>query len=208
MQLAICWKLRESGGTRSPVTPSCEGVQMNSENPSGADNQQERPGIEQWVVGFTDGEGCFSIAVVRNRVCKLGWQVQHEFAVTQAASSTAALELLREFFQCGHIIENNRHDNHREQLRRFSVKRRSDLMEHVVPFFEEHPLRTAKRSDFERFVTVLHMMQAGAHLDEGGLRQIAALTEQMNRRQRSRYLESSEAIRQPSRSDTELKIWS
>jgi hypothetical protein len=30
---------------------------MGSENPSGADNQQERPGFAQWVVGFVDGEG-------------------------------------------------------------------------------------------------------------------------------------------------------
>ena len=27
---------------------------MDSDNPTGADNQQERPGIEQWVVGFVD----------------------------------------------------------------------------------------------------------------------------------------------------------
>jgi hypothetical protein len=34
---------------------------MRGDNPSGAGNQQERPGLEQWVVGFVDGEGCFSI---------------------------------------------------------------------------------------------------------------------------------------------------
>jgi hypothetical protein len=28
---------------------------MPSDNPSGAGNQQERPGLEQWVVGFVDG---------------------------------------------------------------------------------------------------------------------------------------------------------
>ncbi len=60
---------------------------MDSDNLPGADNQQERPGIEQWVVGFVDGEGCFSISVVRNTGCLLGWQVQHEFSVTQAAPS-------------------------------------------------------------------------------------------------------------------------
>jgi len=59
---------------------------MNSENPSGAVNQQERPGFEQWVVGFVDGEGCFSISVVNNAGCRLGWQVQPEFAVPQNAS--------------------------------------------------------------------------------------------------------------------------
>ena len=172
---------------------------MGSENPSGADNQQERPGIEQWIVGFVDGEGCFSISVVRNPGCRLGWQVQHEFSVTQAASSRSALELLAEEFRCGTMIESTRHDNHREVLLRFSVKRRSHLVERVVPFFEDHPLRTAKRLDFERFASVLRAMQTGAHLEEKGLRWIARETEHMNRRQRSRYLESSEAIRQPPR---------
>ena len=45
---------------------------MGSENPSGADNQQERPDLEQWAVGFVDGEGCFSVAVVRNDGCRMG----------------------------------------------------------------------------------------------------------------------------------------
>jgi hypothetical protein len=181
---------------------------MESDNPFGAGNQQERPGIEQWIVGFVDGEGCFSISVVRNQVCRLGWQVQHEFSVTQAASSRSALELLQHELGCGHVIENCRHDNHREPLLRFSVKRRSDLVVTIVPFFEERPLRTAKRLDFERFSAVLRMMQQGAHLEEAGLRFIARETERMNRRQRSRYLESSEAIRQPTRTDDEPKRWS
>ena len=181
---------------------------MGSENPSGAGNQQERPGIEQWVVGFVDGEGCFSISVVRNAGCSLGWQVQHEFSVTQAATSRPALELLREVFGCGYLIENTRSDNHRELLLRFSVKRRADLLGRVVPFFEENPLLTAKRLDFERFASVLRIMEAGAHRTEEGLADIARATEQMNRRQRSRYLESSEAIRQPTQTDVELKIWS
>ena len=181
---------------------------MASDNPSGAGNQQERPGLEQWVVGFVDGEGCFSISVVRNTGCLLGWQVQHEFSVTQAAPSRPALELLQQVFGCGQIIENRRHDNHRHALLRFSVKRRSDLVSVVVPFFEDHPLVTAKRADFEAFASVLRMMQAGVHLREDGLHRIAAVTERMNRRARSRFLESSEAIRRPARSDTELKIWS
>jgi hypothetical protein len=172
---------------------------VDRDNPSGADNQQERPGAEQWVVGFVDGEGCFSISVVRNPGCRLGWQVQHEFAVTQAASSRAALELLGEVFGCGVVIEQHRTDNHRQPLLRFSVKRREQLVRSVVPFFERNPLRTAKRADFEKFARVLQLMQAGAHLEKDGLQLIASITESMNRRQRSRYLESSEAIRQPPR---------
>ena len=181
------------------VTPPRDDVTVSSDNPTGAGNQQERPGAEQWAVGFVDGEGCFSISVVRNPGCRLGWQVQHEFAVTQAASSRPALELLLEVFGCGRIIEQLRRDNHREPLLRFSVKRRDDLVARIVPFFEERPLRTAKRADFDQFVIVLQLMQGGAHLTEDGLRAIARITEAMNRRQRFRFLESSEAIRQPTR---------
>ena len=174
---------------------------MNVDNPSGAGNQQERPGFEQWVVGFVDGEGCFSISVVRNRGVRLGWQVQHEFSVTQASPSLPALELLVDLFGCGRIIENNRNDDHHHLLTRYSVKRRADLTDRIIPFFEEHPLITAKRIDFEHFTRVLHMMSSGLHLTPEGLREIALTTEKMNRRQRSRYLESSEAIRQPRPSD-------
>ncbi len=181
---------------------------MASDNPTGADNQQERPGIEQWIVGFVDGEGCFAISVVRNAGCRLGWQVQHEFSVTQSATSLAALELLREYFGVGHLIVNRRRDNHREPMWRFSVKRRHELMDVVVPFFEDHPLITAKRGDFIRFSQVLQLMQAGEHLRVDGLRRIAGVTEHMNRRGRSQYLESSEAIRQPTHADRESKIWS
>jgi hypothetical protein len=152
-------------------------------------------------------------AVSRSRWCATpgassAGKVQHEFSVTQAAPSRPALELLQQVFGCGHIIENRRHDNHHHDLLRFSVKRRRELVEVVVPFFEAYPLVTAKRADFEAFASVLHLMQAGAHLHEDGLRRIAAVTERMNRRARSRYLESSEAIRRPARSDAELKIWS
>jgi hypothetical protein len=158
--------------------------------------------------GSPDGEGCFSISVVRNHTCRLGWQVQHEFSVTQAASSKAALEHLVEVFGCGRIVEQHRTDARRHALLRFSVKRRRDLLASVVPLFERHPLRTAKRADFELFATVLRMMEDGAHRTEVGLRHIAKITEAMNRRQRSRFLESSEAIRQPTRPDDELKRWS
>src|ERR1039457_5142257 len=49
---------------------------MDSDNPSGAVNQQERPGFAQWVVGFVDGEGGFSVPIFRNRTSWSGWQVQ------------------------------------------------------------------------------------------------------------------------------------
>ena len=80
---------------------------MGSDNLDGADNQQERLIQLGWVVGFVDGEGCFSIGFVRQQGgggrsgYRTGYQVAHEFAVTQGESSLDALRDLERFFGVG-----------------------------------------------------------------------------------------------------------
>ncbi len=202
MQLAKCWKPRVSGATdRDRHTPFIGWAGVDSDNASGADNQQERPLAVQWVVGFVDGEGCFSVPIFRNRTCRLGWQVQPEFTVVQGARSVQVLHELERFFGCGSVNINGRHDYHREDLWRYHVKRLSSLSDHIIPFFEANPLRTAKRDDFIAFATVVCMMQRQIHLSVEALTQIARIAETMNRRKPSQFVESSEAIRQPSRLD-------
>ena len=74
---------------------------MCSDNPVGAENQQERLITTGWVIGFVDGEGCFSIGFVRQpdrcrrRGYKAGYQVFHRFVVTQGARSAGSLEELQ-----------------------------------------------------------------------------------------------------------------
>jgi hypothetical protein len=58
-------------------------VEKPSKKVIGADNQQERLKIAYWITGFTDGEGCFSIAVINNKTTKFGKQIFPEFVVTQ-----------------------------------------------------------------------------------------------------------------------------
>jgi hypothetical protein len=170
---------------------------VNGDNPSGAGNQQERPGFAQWIVGFVDGEGCFSVPIYQCRSCRLGWQVQPDFTIAQGARSVHVLHELREFFGCGNVSINRRRDNHREHMYRYSVRRFVDVRTRIVPFFEAHPLFTAKADEFGKFATIVRMMERGAHLELEGITRIARVVQTMNHRKPSRFLESSEAIRQP-----------
>ena len=173
---------------------------MPSDNVTSADNQQERQDYYVgWVVGFVDGEGCFSVGVFRNRILKNGWQVFPEFVVTQGAKSRAALEELKTFFGCGKIFVNTRYDNHRESLYRYCVRSTKDIREKIIPFFVQYPLRTAKRDDFLHFVKIIDMMERKIHLTPHGMKTIAKIVQQMNRKKPSQYLESSETIRQTPR---------
>ena len=159
-----------------------------SDNVRGADNQQERLWTCGWIVGFVDGEGCFGVPIFRNRKSKLHWQVQPQFVVAQSVSSCDALEELVSIFGCGKVYVNQRHDDHREQVALYSVKKFTDLRDTIVPFFQEHQLRTSKRENFDKFVRVLRLMEERKHLTISGLIEIAEIVETMNRRKPSQVL--------------------
>src|SRR5829696_2213468 len=83
---------------------------MSSDNVTSGDNQQEtaRPRIElepHWVVGFVDGEGCFSVSIHRNPYVRTtgGWQLHPVFHVYQHVRYRATLEGLIPFFGCGRL---------------------------------------------------------------------------------------------------------
>jgi hypothetical protein len=160
-----------------------------SDKVTGAENQQERLiEFRGWVIGFVDGEGCFSIGFVRQPSragrsgYRTGYQVTHEFVVTQGERSLACLHELHEFFGVGQVIINNRYDNHREHLHRFVVRRRADLQKTVIPFFRQHQLRSSKRQDFEKFARCVDLVAGGSHRVPAGLIEIAEIAQTMNRR--------------------------
>jgi hypothetical protein len=79
---------------------------MSSDNPTGADNQQER--LDAYIAGYVDGEGSFHVAVQRNACTKVGWQLVPEFHVSQNRERRQVLDLIRTRFGCGRIKENHR----------------------------------------------------------------------------------------------------
>ena len=70
----------------------------------GAENQQERLVKSGWIIGFVEGEGCFSVSFVKQpkrderRGYNTGIQVGYEFAITQGESSFSALKEIQKFF--------------------------------------------------------------------------------------------------------------
>ena len=158
-----------------------------SDNASGADNQQERLINIGWVIGFVDGEGCFSIGFVKQSFSnnrkgyRTGYQVSHEFVVTQGKKSLSSLIELQKFFGVGQVIINRRYDNHNEHLYRYVVRKREDLLKIIIPFFVQHKLRTSKKLDFKKFAVCENMIDQGEHLNRDGLIRIAEITQTINR---------------------------
>ena len=129
----------------------------------------------QWVVGFVDGEGCFHVGVARHAEMKAGYQVLPEFTVVQHERDVKVLHAMKAYFGCGVVRK-----NHGDRMA-YRVRKREHLLERIVPFFEEHQLKTGKRQDFQKFRKVLLRMEAGDHLTAEGIANIREVAAKMNR---------------------------
>ena len=161
-----------------------------------ADNQQERLKMIGWIVGITDGEGCFSVSINRNPTTKLGCQILPEFVVTQGEKSLSALNKMKKYFKCGRIFINRRHDNHKEDIYRYCVRSINDLRTTIIPFFEVNKLMTGKRRDFIYFSKVVDLMVNKKHLSRKGVERIGRIIQRMNSKKIPTFLKSSETKRQ------------
>lgn len=155
-------------------------IMNHSKNANSADNQQER--LYWWIVGFVDGEGTFSVSINRNTTTSSGYQVFPEFVITQGEKSLNVLYKIQKYLKCGKIYVNRRHDNHNENLYRFTVRSLQDLVDIIIPFFQKYPLQTAKQLDFQLFCKVIVMMEQKEHLTNTGLIKINQIRSQMNRK--------------------------
>lgn len=186
---------------------------MESENPSGAVNQQERPTQSSWldriphdlghyVAGFVDGEGSFNVPIRRERDRTMPLRAGLSFNVSQIGRYHP--EMLRDLLGCGTVRERG------DGIVYYEVTRPDDLFERVFPFFERLPLRGPKANDLRVFETITSLVQSRKHLSPQGLRQIVRLRSPMNRGGKRRRTdaeievlleewESSEAIRKAPR---------
>ena len=192
------------GRPADPAVPSHVGgsfhtVGVTGDNPSGGDYQQGRPRCSltpDYVAGFIDGEGCFSVSVHPHPTVKYGrrWLIAPVFQAYQHRDNVMILKAIRDFFACGAIAPKGP----RSSVVTYSVYRRRDLESVIVPFFERCPLQSKKQDDFMKFGEIVRLMQAKAHRTDVGFRRIVELAFSMNQHGKQRRYRLEEVLAEPS----------
>src|SRR5687767_3058817 len=131
----------------------------------------------EWITGFVDGEGCFHVGINAHPEMSAGFQVLPEFTIVQHERDVQLLHAIKSYFGCGVVRR-----NHGVRMA-YRVRSKEHLMERIVPFFTQHPLKTKKHLDFLKFRRVLLKMEAGDHLTAEGVEEIRRIAVQMNRGQ-------------------------
>ena len=172
---------------------------MSSDNPTGADNQQGRPQgklTPDYVSGFVDGEGCFSVSIRPHPTVRYGSRcvIGPVFQIYQHHDDLELLEKLQEFFDCGRITSKGPTSN----VMTYAVSGRRDLIERIIPFFERHPLNSSKHEDFLKFKTIVYAMDRKEHRTDEGFRRIVELAFSMNKRGKQRRYKLEDLLAEPS----------
>src|SRR5438552_14690421 len=168
----------------SPSIPrysSCDGrpVVYDSDNVTGAGNQQERLTVEaipsslgSFLSGFALGEGSFMVVCRRRGDYGRKWKLSAAFNVSQ--HDRAPLDLFQETLRCGSLRLAGNGGWYWE------VNRLSDISSRIVPFFERFPLVGQKANDFELFKGAVALLSKAVVSDSDYVR-IIQLRAEMNR---------------------------
>ena len=166
-----------------------------------ADNQQEinKSISNQYLTGFVEGEGCFSVGFSKRNDLPLGWQIITEFHLSQNPGGKNILSVFQERLDCGYI-KRNHPKSKKDKTWVLIVKNRDDLNQKLIPFFEKNRLHTSKLKDYQIFKQTLKLIEKKKHLTYKGLKTIVNLVFSLKRETRKRYLKedllrSSETIR-------------
>ncbi len=137
--------------------------------------------LHYFLSGFVDGEGSFSVAIIRHPMQKFGWMINPCFQVYQHEKHRYILELCKYIFGTGSIYRKS--GTH--PVLNFSIDSRRSILERVIPFFERYPL-IVKEESFNKFKEIVRAMENKEHLTLSGFKRLVEIAYSMNQQGKGR----------------------
>jgi hypothetical protein len=127
-----------------------------------------------WLLGFTEGEGCFDIKISKSTTHKMKKQISLRFTLTQHSRDKLLMNNIKQYFGCGLIFESL-------EAVRFVINNFKDINKYIIPFFNNYPLQGSKRLDYNDFLKVTNLTLNKEHLTISGVEKIISIKEGMNK---------------------------
>ncbi|MBI1957403.1 MAG: LAGLIDADG family homing endonuclease [Candidatus Niyogibacteria bacterium] len=138
--------------------------------------------VYDYISGYVDGEGCFSVSFSRRKKFLVGWETKPSFSVSQNEDRAEILRAMKRIFKCGFL----RRDFSDKTLK-YEVRSLDDLISKIIPHFDAHPLLSSKQKDYRFFREICCAMRRGEHRNKQGLSRILRIAFRMNPSGKRRY---------------------
>jgi hypothetical protein len=137
-----------------------------------------------YIVGLTDGEGCFYVETRAPVGAYKSPRVEMHFFIKLREDDLPLLKAVQHFFGCGGIYYQKEYRENQRNCYRFGVTSQNDLRTIIIPFFDSHPLKSQKLKNFLLFKEIGEMVRQRVHQNSQGFKKIQQLKFQMNTRAR------------------------
>ena len=101
--------------------------------------------FSRWLVGFTDGDGCFSII-------KQGGKFSLNFSITQSTYNEQILYRIKKQLKVGSVTIYKKEAIYR-------IRNRSILSQVIFPIFDRFPLLTSKQFNYDRLKKAYNILE-------------------------------------------------
>jgi len=135
----------------------------------------------QYVAGFVDAEGSFSVSVGRNKTTRRGFEVRPEFEIELRADDSKILERVLVTIGCGRIYDCSYERYGWYPHVKYKITSIKDMEKFLFPFFDKHPLQAKKAKTYLLFREIIIMMLKKEHLTDRGFRKVKKLRDKIRR---------------------------
>ena len=147
--------------------------------PFGKDQIQKKKLNPNYVSGFIDGEGSFSVSIGKHLTLKRGWEVRPEFEIELRADDQNILEQVLITIGAGRIYDCSYDRYGWYPHVKYKITNRSDMIEYLFPFLDKHPLQAKKAKAYKIFKQIVLMSVKKQHLTDRGFEKIVELRNQL-----------------------------
>lgn len=133
-----------------------------------------------YIVGLTDGEGCFYIETRAPRGVYKSPRVEMHFYIKMREDEIPLLKKVQNFFDCGGIYYQKEYRQNQRACYRFGVTSQVDLQSKIIPFFDKYPLKSQKYRNYLLFREIGELVKKREHKNLRGFEKIQQLKSEMN----------------------------
>lgn len=106
-----------------------------------------------YIVGLTDGEGCFLVQIrTDNRIVL-------RYFITQRFDNKGLLDKVFDYFKIGYVYRKFQGNDKKKMTFVFEVTKQDDIHNIIIPFFRNNLLQGVKRESFERFARIAEIVK-------------------------------------------------
>ena len=128
-----------------------------------------------WVTGFTDAEGSFTLQLKKNQPTKTGWAVSPNFVIHLHSKDTDLLYSMQNFFGVGRVFID------KKTSASYAVGKLDDIVKVIIPHFDKYPLQSGKIIDYRLWVECVNLIAKKEHLNLEGLTKIISIKSILNK---------------------------